>query len=152
RFFQNNISSDGEVILVSFHTIFNVVSALLILPFINSIADFAGKKFLNKNDKPSLKLIERPFGPTAKMYIYEANREIVKFTGITTQIINNLGRMISESDEAKLKQLKNRIFALEMEGNELEKNILNYLHTIYNYEMSGEVALNIHKLIEICHH
>jgi len=152
RFFQNNISSDGEVILVSFHTIFNVVSALLILPFINSIADFAGKKFLNKNDKPSLKLIGRPFGPTAKMYIYEDNREIVKFTGITTQIINNLGRMISESDEAKLKQLKNRIFALEMEGNELEKNILNYLYTIYNYEMSGEVALNIHKLIEICHH
>ncbi len=147
------ISSDGEILLVSFHTFFNVVSALLILPFVNSIADWAEKKYLNKsNDQSALKLIGRPFGPTAKMYVYEANREIVKFAGITRQIINNLGRMISESDDEKLKELKNRIFTLEKESDDLEKSILNYLNSIYHFEMSGEVALNIHRLIEICHH
>jgi len=152
-FFQKYISSDGEFILVSFHTLFNIVSALVILPFLNPLADWAEKKYLNQtNDKSSLKLIGRPFGPTAKMYVYEANREIVKFAGITRQIINNLDRMISESDDEKLKELRNRIFALEKEGDELEKSILNYLNSIYHYEMSGEVALNIHRLIEICHH
>lgn len=150
---KNTISSDGEIILVSFHTFFNVVSALLILPFVNLIADWAEKKYLNKsNDQSALKLIGRPFGPTAKMYVYEANREIVKFAGITRQIINNLGRMISESDEEKLKELKSRIFTLEKESDDLEKSILNYLNSIYHFEMSGEVALNIHRLIEICHH
>ncbi len=150
---KNLISGDGEIILVSFHTFFNVVSALLILPFVNSIADWTEKKYLNKsNDQSALKLIGRPFGPTAKMYVYEANREIVKFAGITRQIINNLGRMISESDEGKLKELKNRIFTLEKESDDLEKSILNYLNSIYHFEMSGEVALNIHRLIEICHH
>jgi len=152
-FFQKYISGDGEIILVSFHTLFNLVSALLILPFLNLTADWAEKKYLSKsNDKSSLKLIGRPFGPTAKMYVYEANREIVKFAGITRQIINNLGRMISESDEEKFKELRKRIYTLERESDELEESILNYLKAIYNYEMSGEVAMNVHRLIEICRH
>lgn len=153
KFFQDNISNDGEIILVSFHTMFNIISALLVLPFLNMLADWAERRFLSHSDeKPSLKLIGRPFGPTAKMYVYEANREILKFAGITRQIINNLGRMISESDDRKLEELRVRIFALEKESDELEKSILEYLNTIYNYEMSGEVALNIHRLIEICRH
>ncbi len=150
---KKTVSTDGEILLVSFHTFFNVVSALLILPFVNSAADWAEKKYLKKSENQSaLKLIGRPFGPTAKMYVYEANREIVKFAGITRQIINNLGRMISESDDEKFKELKNRIFTLEKESDDLEKSILNYLNSIYHFEMSGEVALNIHRLIEICHH
>ena len=153
RLFQNYISTNSEMILVSFHTIFNVFSAILILPFLNGIADWTERKFLSHtDDKSSLKLIGRPFGPTAKMYVYEADREILKFAGITRQIINNLGRMISESDDRKLKELRNRIYMLEKESDKLEENILNYLNTIYNYEMSGDVAFNIHKLIEICRH
>lgn len=152
-FIENYISTDNEIILISYHTVFNVASALLILPFIDWIAQFMTKKYLNKeNATHSLKLIDRPFGPTAQMYVYEANREVVKFAGITRQIINNLGRMITESDEAKLNEFKNRIFQLEKESDQLEKQILNYLNTIYNFEMTGEVAQNIHRLIEICHH
>src|SRR5690606_3811938 len=153
RLFQNYISTNSEMILVSFHTLFNVVSAILILPFLNGIADWTERKFLsNSDEKSSLKLIGRPFGPSAKMYVYEANREIVKFAGITRQIVNNLDRMISESDDEKFKELRKRIYALEKEGDDLEKDILNYLNSIYHYEMSGEVAHNIHRLIEICHH
>ena len=150
--FQKWISADDEIILVSFHTFFNVISSLLILPFLNPIADWAERKYLSGSQITSIKLIGRPFAQTAKMYVYEANREIVKFAGITRQIINNLGRMILESDDEKLKELRNRIYTLEKEGDDLEKSILNYLNSIYNYEMTGEVALNIHKLIEICHH
>lgn len=147
------ISQDGEIILVSFHTLFNIVSAILILPFLNSIVNYASKKYMNENNSEhSLKLIGRPFGPTAKMYVYEANREVIKFAGITRQIISNLGRMITESDDEKSLELRQRIFALEKESDELEKSILNYLNTIYSYEMTGEVALNIHRLIDICHH
>src|SRR5690606_3373603 len=153
RLFQNYISTNSEMILVSFHTLFNVVSAILILPFLNGIADWTERKFLsNSDEKSSLKLIGRPFGPSAKMYVYEANREIVKFAGITRQIVNNLDRMISESDDEKFKELRKRIYALEKESDDLEKDILNYLNSIYHYEMSGEVAYNIHRLIEICHH
>lgn len=147
------VSHDGEIILVSFHTLFNIVSAILILPFLNGIVDYASKKFMNDdNSEHSLKLIGRPFGPTAKMYVYEANREVIKFAGITRQIISNLGRMITESDDEKSAELRQRIFTLEKESDELEKSILSYLNTIYTYEMTGEVALNIHRLIDICHH
>lgn len=146
------VSQDGEIVLVSFHTIFNLISALLILPFLNAIVDYISNKFLKDQTEHSLKLIDRPFGPTAKMYVYEANREVVKFAGITRQIINSLGRMITESDEEKSAELRKRIYALEKEGDELERNILNYLNTIYSYDMTGEVALNIQSLVGICHH
>ncbi len=146
------ISPDGEIVLVSFHTLFNLVSALLILPFLNAIVDYISNKFLKDQTEHSLKLIDRPFGPTAKMYVYEANREVVKFAGIMRQIISSLGRMITESDEEKSAELRKRIYALEKEGDELEKNILNYLNTIYSYDMTGEVALNIQSLVGICHH
>src|SRR5690606_18395214 len=65
---------------------------------------------------------------------------------------NTLGRMITESDDEKSVELRQRIYALEKEGDELEKNILNYLNTIYTYDMTGEVALNIQSLVGICHH
>lgn len=147
------ISTDNEIILVSFHTLFNLISAILILPFIKPLSTWANDRYLNKeNNRNSLKVIGRPFGPTAKMYVYEANREIVKFAGITRQIVSALGRMISESDDEKLDEFRKRIFALERESDELEKSILNYLNSIYEFEMSGDVALNIHRLIEICHH
>lgn len=146
------ISEDGEIILVSFHTLFNLISALLILPFLNAIVSYVSKKFLKEGAGHSLKLIGRPFGPTAKMYVYEANREVIKFAGITRQIISNLGRMITESDDEKFEELRQRVYTLEKESDELEKSILNYLNTIYTYEMTGEVALNIHRLIDICHH
>ncbi len=147
------ISQDGEIILVSFHTLFNILSAVLILPFLNGIVTYISKKFLDKETaEHSLKLIGRPFGPTAKMYVYEANREVIKFAGITRQIINCLGRMITESDDEKSAELRQRIYVLEKESDELEKSVLNYLNTIYTYEMTGEVALNIHRLIDICHH
>lgn len=146
------VSRDGEIVLVSFHTLFNLISALLILPFLNLIVDWVSGKFLKDKTGHSLKLIDRPFGPTAKMYVYEANREVIKFAGITRQIINTLGRMITESDDRKSAELRKRIYALEKEGNELEKNILNYLDTIYTYDMTGEVALNIQRLVGICHH
>lgn len=146
------VSRDGEIVLVSFHTLFNLVSALLILPFLNLIVNWVSGKFLKNKTGHSLKLIDRPFGPTAKMYVYEANREVIKFAGITRQIINTLGRMITESDDEKSVELRQRIYALEKEGDELEKNILNYLNTIYTYDMTGEVALNIQRLVGICHH
>jgi phosphate:Na+ symporter len=147
------ISSDNEIILLSFHTTFNLVSAILVLPFINSISEWATNKYLNEEkEQHTLKVIGRPFGPTAKMYVYEANREIVKFAGITRQIITALGRMISESDDEKLEEFRKRIQSLEEESDELEKSILDYLNSIYHFEMQGEVALNIHRLIEICHH
>lgn len=153
KFISDYISSDNEIILVSFHTLFNVISAILILPFIKPLSTWANDRYLNKeNNRNSLKVIGRPFGPTAKMYVYEANREIVKFAGITRQIVSALGRMISESDDEKLDEFRKRIFALERESDELEKSILNYLNSIYEFEMSGDVALNIHRLIEICHH
>lgn len=146
------VSQDGEIILVSFHTLFNIVSAILILPFLDGIVRFVSNKYLKDENLHSLKLIGRPFGPTAKMYVYEANREVIKFAGITRQIISNLGRMITESDDEKSAELRQRIFTLEKESDDLEKSILNYLNTIYTYEMTGEVALNIHRLIDICHH
>src|SRR5690606_38337865 len=93
-----------------------------------------------------------PFGPTAKMYVYEANREVIKFAGIVRQIINTMGRMITESDDEKSAKLCKRIHELEKEGDELEKSILNYLNSIYAYDMAGEVALNLQKIVAICYH
>lgn len=151
-FLTEYFSKDGELILVSFHTLFNLVSALLILPFLNFIVNFVSNRFLKDETDHSLKLIDRPFGPTAKMYVYEANREVVKFAGIVRQIIHILGRLITESDEGKSATLRKRIYDLEQEGDLLRKNILDYLNNIYTYEMTGDVAMNLQKIIAICHH
>lgn len=150
---QNYISTEKQIIILTYHTLLNLIPALLFLPFIRSIVELISYKYFKKGqNKHALKLIDRPFGPTAKMYVYEANREVVKFAGITRQIVSTLGRMITESDEEKLEELKVRIFNLEKDSDHLERQILNYLNAIYSFEMTGEVALNIHRLIDICHH
>lgn len=150
---QSLISTDSEVVLISFHTLFNLGSALLILPFLNKITDWVEARYLNQSeDESSLKLIGMAYGPTAKMYVYEANREVVKFASIVRQIVNNLDRMISEGNEDKIDELRRRIITLEKEADELESKIINYLNSIYQFEMPGDVAINIHQLIEVSHH
>lgn len=150
-YLQKIFVDDSEFVLVGFHTIINLFPAILILPIMGKLALWAEEKLGVKSDKDfELKVIGKLLH--SNMYLYEANREILKFAGIIRQIIHHLGRMISESDEEKLKELNVRILQLEQEADELEENLLDYLHSIYTFEMTGEVAFKIHRLTDVCRH
>lgn len=151
QFIKNYVSTDGEIILISFHTIFNVVSAVLILPFVNGIADWTSQKFLqNEPNKVNLKLIGKPFAQTAQMYVMEGKRELVRYAGITRQVYNQIGKTISESDDGKFEILLQRISELNDEAKEINYAISDYLQKIYLQEMTGDMAKNIHSMQIVC--
>ncbi|MRI62830.1 Na/Pi cotransporter family protein [Ornithobacterium rhinotracheale] len=152
-----SLASNHFIVLVLFHTLFNLVTAIVILPFIEFFANYAERKYNSPqiNNPPNdfspkkLNLINSPLTLTSEMYIYEANKKLLRFVGNIKQSITLVGRLITESDEDKFNELHHRIVLLEREGDRLEKNILGYLNKIYGMDLPINQAKKIYHLIEV---
>ncbi|MGV4460896.1 Na/Pi cotransporter family protein [Ornithobacterium rhinotracheale] len=154
---QHSFFSNHFIFLAIFHTLFNVVTALVIFPFIEPIASYAeeySQKRNSKNEKynythKELNFVNSPFTLTSEMYIYEANKKLLRFVGNIKQSITLVGRLITESDDEKFLELHHRIVLLEKEGDRLEKDILGYLNKIYGMDLPINQAKKIYHLIEV---
>lgn len=142
-------SKDGFFILAGFHTIFNIVTAILVFPLINqAVRLFISKSVLQKivskknNLHSSLML-------TSEMFIYEASQKMISFAGNIKQTTSLLGRLITESDGAKFKEIHHRIIALEKEGDKLERDIRHYFDDVYEQELTGANSKRIHHLLNV---
>jgi len=79
----------------------------------------------------------------------EIQQILLQFTSINRQIIANLGRLITESNEDKFFEICDRIKILEAKGDELEKKIITLKYdTTYNHTMSYYQVITITNHLE----
>ena len=147
--YLDTVFSDNYLILAAFHTIFNVVTAIILFPFLGKIAQFLYAKRQRKSSQGRLQMMHSAFSVTPELYIYEATSMLGNFAGNIKQSITYLGRMITESDDEKLEELHTRIIQLEKEGDEMEEQIRTYLNQIFKMDLTGENSQKIHHLINI---
>lgn len=136
-------------ILASFHTIFNVGTAIILFPFLDKIAVFSMKKVRGKRHKKSNEIIHSSINLSPDLYIFEANKKLINFSGNIRQTITNLGRLITESDEEKLHEIHQRIIKLESEGDQMERDIMSYLNKIYMLDITTGKSKKIHDLMMV---
>ena len=153
QFINNNISTNLSIQLISFDTITNIFGVLIFYPFVNKIAIFCQKRYfsINQPDK-KIEFYAIPFGTNSDLYKNEANKKLLKLATTTKQAIYTLGRMITESDEEKIIVFRERILELEKEGDQLEKDVNEFLNEITELDLPNENTLSILKLITLCHH
>ena len=60
--------------------------------------------------------------------------------------------MITESDEEKILVFRERILELEKEGDQLEREVNEFLNEIADLDLPNENTIAIHQLITLCHH
>lgn len=136
-------------ILASFHTIFNIGTAIVVFPFLDKIAVFCMKRVRGQMHKKSNKIIHSSINLSPDLYIYEANKKLISFSGNIRQTITNLGRLITESDEEKLHEIHQRIIKLESEGDQMERDIMSYLNKIYMMDITTGKSKKIHDLMMV---
>ena len=153
QFIGASISSNIAVQLITFDTITNLVGVLLFTPFINKLAFYCQKKYFSyKRTNNKLEFYAIPFGTNSDLYKNEANKKLLKLASTTKQTIYTLGRMITESDEEKILVFRERILELEKEGDQLEREVNEFLNEIADLDLPNENTIAIHQLITLCHH
>ncbi|GEM51504.1 Na/Pi cotransporter family protein [Empedobacter brevis] len=153
QFIGASISSNIAVQLITFDTITNLVGVLLLTPFINKLAFYCQKKYFSyKRTDNKLEFYAIPFGTNSDLYKNEANKKLLKLASTTKQTIYTLGRMITESDEEKILVFRERILELEKEGDQLEREVNEFLNEIADLDLPNENTIAIHQLITLCHH
>ncbi len=153
KFIGASISSNIAVQLITFDTITNLIGVLLFTPFINKLAFYCQKKYFSyKRTDNKLEFYAIPFGTNSDLYKNEANKKLLKLASTTKQTIYTLGRMITESDEEKILVFRERILELEKEGDQLEREVNEFLNEIADLDLPNENTIAIHQLITLCHH
>jgi phosphate:Na+ symporter len=152
-FISTNISQNYAIQLIAFDTITNLIGVIILYPFINRLAFYCQKKYFTyqQTDK-KLEFFAIPFGTNSDLYKNEANKKLIKLATTTKQTIYTLGRMITESDEEKILVFRERILELEKEGDQLEREVNEFLNEIADLDLPNENTLAIHQLITLCHH
>ncbi len=137
-------------VLAAFHTLFNVVTALVLFPLLTPITKSVLARVPNpKNQKEKLQMMNSLFSASPEMFVFEANKRLISFAGNTKQTIATLGRLITESDKEKFNELHKRILSLEDEGDTIEKDISQYLNSIYANDLMGDTSKRIHHLLNV---
>ncbi|WP_068598195.1 Na/Pi cotransporter family protein [Vaginella massiliensis] len=153
--FLQQYIANSHILLITFDTIINVVTAIIALLFLNPISEYFEKKQIKTQESKRLdkmNFLLAAFGHNANLYLNEATKNILRLAAISRRTIQILGRMITESDEGKFKILKQRVLHLENESDQVEEEITSFLMKIYNLEINESKAIRINQLLVICHH
>lgn len=143
------VFEDHFYMLAAFHTIFNIVTAIVLFPFLPKIVEFTNKRKLKTLSEENLQMMHSPFNVSPELYIYEAKNMLSSFASNISQTVNSLGRMITESDDNKFNELHQRVLKLEDEGDVMEEKIRTYLNKLYKMDISGENSKTINHLINV---
>ena len=147
-------SSNEELKLALFHSLFNLVNVILLSVFIPYIIMLVKKMVPSKgNEDESYKLdyISNSFVQTAELGLLEARKELVKFGEIVSEMSGFSKAMLLSSDAKKTKELLLKIKRYEEHTDLMEEEITRYLLKLTATEISETSSKKIKKIISITH-
>ncbi len=130
------------------HTLFNLVSVLIQLPFINYMVKFVNWILPDdeeKEEKATLYLDERLAEKTPVIAIGQVNKEVVRMTDIILDNLRDAQHAVVSADLGLVEKLEER----EKLINVLDEDITNYLLALSNRVMSDEQHSEVNRLMYI---
>lgn len=166
NFFESIAPGLVGVQLAVFHTIFNVITTLILLPFIKYVVKLACIIIPEKNDEDKYKFtfIDNLMLNTPPIAVGNIRREIVKMSEIAKENLNYSMQMLMNGDadyKTVLKENENILnflnrgitaFMTKLVGKDLsvedDKKIGSYYHVVSDLERVGDYAENIMEYAE----
>ena len=155
-----SFTNDPARMIANFHTIFNVITTLILLPFTNVLVKMAQKLVPNrKGDEKKKFALDTRLLQTPTIAANQVKQEIIKMSNIANENLNlSLGILLDKNydDETLLKEneetlnyLNGRITAfltdiMSKDGLTKEEKIVgSYYHVVSDIERIGDYAENI---------
>ncbi|MGF7140305.1 Na/Pi cotransporter family protein [Roseimarinus sediminis] len=140
------------IALALFHTLFNVINALLLSGFSGSIARFVTRRVTpgpNYDNEFRLTHIKIGLLSTPDASLYQAKRETVLFAERVRKMFLNVERAFSESNEKEFQKLIEKIHDDEEFANRLEKEIAKYLTSVGEGRLSENSSRRMRSLFKM---
>lgn len=136
-----------------FHTVFNLVTAMLSIGFLSSICDFLARLFPVRRDDEEefhLSYIHGGFLSTAELSVDQARKETVQF-GLRCQRMFDLTEQFVRLDsrDESFNHLYSRIEKYEKITDRLELEIDRYLNGLDKGEVSPRAAVRIRSIFQM---
>lgn len=138
--------------LTLFHMSFNVVNTTLLVWFVTTIANFVTKLVPARSDEDeqfSLEYIGGGIMNTPELSLVEAQKELVKFSGITHRMLGFLKELLFEKDKKEQKMKLERIEKYEQITDKIEVEVADYLMTVSQGELSDESSRTVRSMLDI---
>lgn len=138
--------------LTLFHLSFNVVNTIILIWFVSVIANVVTKMVKAKSDEDehfSLEYIGAGIMNTPELSLIEAQKELVKFGGITHRMLHFLKELLSEKEKREQRIKLDRIQKYEEITDRIEVEVADYLLTVSQSELSESSSLKVRSMLDI---
>ncbi len=138
--------------LAIFHTSFNLLNVIILLPFVPWLVRMAERTVKSKGSEDEefhLDYIGSGMMGTPDLSILEAKKEVAKFGEITSRMSGFARRLMTEQNKKKKKKLHEKISKYEEITDRVEVEVASYLAKISEGEMSEETARRIRAMNSI---
>jgi phosphate:Na+ symporter len=145
-------SSQEELQLSLFHTVFNIINTLLMVGFVPLIARIVTKMIPSKGDLDEefhLEYIGTGMMLTTEAAILEAKKEVAKFGKLTKKMIRFIPKLLVETDKKEFKHLLARIKKYEDITDRIESEVSNYLAKVSEGELNSSASERIRSMLSI---
>lgn len=136
--------------LAMYHTVFNIMNVLIMLPFIGLIAKIVIKMVSSKGQEDEvfgLDYIGSGLMATPELSILEAKKELVKFAEVIRRAFNYVPMLVTEMDEKKLRKYNEQIAKYEDISDRMEIEIADYLARTASQELSSSASHRVRAML-----
>ena len=149
-----------------FHSTFNILNTLLLVPFVKTIAKTVEKILATKNIRDEefhLEYIGTGLLNTSELSLMEVRKEVVKFGDITHRMFGFIQQLVTnEMDKKEFKELLARVEKYEDITDRMEVEVASFLIQVSQNEISLETSRairgilraisNMEKIGDLCYH
>ncbi|MDR4988364.1 MAG: Na/Pi cotransporter family protein [Bacteroidales bacterium] len=132
-----------------FHTVFNVTNTLLLVGFskqlvrvVEFIMPSRGKKF----ERPHLEYFNSGFLHMAELSVFQAKREVRKYSELAHRMFNFIPALIIETDKKEYQNILERVSKYEEITDRVEVEITNFLIKISRRQLSDQAAEELRRM------
>ncbi|MGB1039452.1 MAG: Na/Pi cotransporter family protein [Flavobacteriales bacterium] len=142
----------ANVGIAIFHTAFNLLNVVILLPFVNWLVSIAEKSVKSKGEEDEeyhLEYISAGMMSTPDLSISEAKKEISKFGKVTHKMNGFVNNLLVEKEGKKIVKLIKKAKKYEEITDRMELEIADYLAKVSQGEMSSETSVRIRGMLSM---
>lgn len=138
--------------LAAFHTTFNILNVILMLPFVNWLVKMAIKTVPEKeggDDEHRLKFISSGLR-TPELATVELQKETAHFGEVASKMSEYAIELLNSTESKRQKKLHKKLFKYEEITDRMEIEITEYITKLSNSEITPRTSLKLRSILNIC--
>jgi phosphate:Na+ symporter len=138
--------------ICAFHTGFNVLNTLAFLPFISFLVNMAEKTVPSRNEEDEMKRLKffRYGTLTPELATLELRKELSKYGDVVYRMHQFSQQLFNSFDKKERKKYLKKIVKYEDITDKIEQEIVDYISSISQEEMSFNTSINMRSILNIC--